>query len=358
MKYLNTVISGSGSYIPEVKVDNSVFESNSFYNNDETVIDAPGSEIIQKFKGITGIESRRYVTEDLQTSDIAAKASELAIVNAGINKEHIDQIIVAHNFGDIKHGTIQTDIMPSIASRVKHLLDIKNPNCIPYDIIFGCPGWVQGVIQAEAFIKSGLAKRCLVIGAETLSRIIDPYDRDSMIFSDGAGAAIVEGVESDRQYGILSSSMAAHTVEEVNYLFVGKSNKPDTDENVRYIKMEGRKIYEYALTNVPLAMKAALDKTNIPISEVKKVLIHQANEKMDEQMIKRFYKLYKERNVPANIMPMSIHKLGNSSVATVPTLYDLIMQGKIEDHKIETDDIIIFASVGAEMNINAIVYKQ
>ena len=358
MKYLNTVITGSGSYIPEIKVDNSVFESNAFYNSDETIIDSDGAVIIEKFKGITGIESRRYVTDDLQTSDIAAKASELAILNAGIDKEHIDQIIVAHNFGDVKHGTIQTDIMPSIASRVKHLLGIKNPNCIPYDIIFGCPGWVQGVIQADAFIKSGLAKRCLVIGAETLSRVIDPYDRDSMIFSDGAGATIVEGVESDKKYGILSVSMAAHTVEEVDYLYVGKSNKPDTDANVRYIKMEGRKIYEYALLNVPQAMKAALDKTDIPISGVKKILIHQANEKMDEQMIKRFFRLYKERNVPTDIMPMSIHKLGNSSVATVPTLYDLILKGQIDEHNIDTNDILIFASVGAGMNINAIVYKQ
>ena len=121
--------------------------------------------------------------------------------------------------------------------------------------------------------------------------------------------------------------------------------------------MHGRKIYEFALSNVPTAMKTALDKSGIDISEVKKVLIHQANEKMDEAIIERFYKLY-NKDITVGIMPMSIHKLGNSSVATVPTLYDLILNNKLKDHKIISGDVIILASVGAGMNINAIVYRQ
>ncbi len=120
--------------------------------------------------------------------------------------------------------------------------------------------------------------------------------------------------------------------------------------------MHGRKIYEFALNNVPLAMKECLDKSGIDISDVKKILIHQANEKMDEAIIKRFYRLYK-KPVPEGIMPMSIHKLGNSSVATVPTLFDLIRKNELKNHSIEKGDIIIFASVGAGMHINAIVYR-
>ena len=122
-------------------------------------------------------------------------------------------------------------------------------------------------------------------------------------------------------------------------------------------KMQGRKIYEFALTKVPLAMKAALEKSNIDISAIKKILIHQANEKMDEAIIKRFYKLY-DKEIPQGIMPMSIHKLGNSSVATVPTLYDLILNEKLDDHFIKSGEVIILASVGAGMNINAIVYRH
>ena len=120
--------------------------------------------------------------------------------------------------------------------------------------------------------------------------------------------------------------------------------------------MHGRKIYEFALNHVPAAMKTALDKTGIPIGEVKKIFIHQANEKMDEAIIKRFYRLYKTP-VPEGVMPMSIHKLGNSSVATVPTLLDLVIKGNLENQSIEKGDIIILASVGAGMNINAIVYR-
>jgi 3-oxoacyl-[acyl-carrier-protein] synthase-3 len=103
-------------------------------------------------------------------------------------------------------------------------------------------------------------------------------------------------------------------------------------------------------------MKSCLDKSGIAIEDVKKILIHQANEKMDEAIIARFYKLY-DKTAPENIMPMSIHDLGNSSVATVPTLYDLLIQGKLENHEINKGDVVIFASVGAGMNVNAFVYR-
>ena len=120
--------------------------------------------------------------------------------------------------------------------------------------------------------------------------------------------------------------------------------------------MYGRKIYEFALNNVPAALKNCLDKSGYSIQDVKKILIHQANEKMDEAIVKRFYRLYKTP-VPDGIMPMTIHKLGNSSVATVPTLFDLIRKGEVNNHNLNKGDIIIFASVGAGMHINAIVYK-
>jgi 3-oxoacyl-[acyl-carrier-protein] synthase-3 len=358
MRVLNTVISGTGSYIPSRIVKNSDFVKQVFFEKDQTEIQGEGDVIVSKFKDITGIAERRWAEENQNSSDIGFMAAEEAIKNAGIDRETIDQIIVAQNFGDVFSDTIQTDLLPSIASRIKHLLKIQNPNCIPYDITFGCPGWIQGVIQADAFIKSGLAKRCLVIGSETLSRVIDIYDRDSMIFSDGAGAAIVEGIEGDQKTGILATSMVSHTNEEAYYLYLGKSNAPESNPNVRYIKMHGRKIYEYSLSHVPAAMKAALDKSEIPIEEVKKVIIHQANEKMDEAIVQRFYKLHGIRTDVSDVMPMNIHELGNSSVATVPTLYDMLLKGKLSKHQISKGDIIVFASVGAGMNINAIVYKQ
>ena len=181
------------------------------------------------------------------------------------------------------------------------------------------------------------------------------HDRDSMIYSDGAGATIIEATEEEG--GILAHESATFAYDEAYYLFFGNSFNKDHDPDVRYIKMYGRKIYEFALSNVPKAMAACLDNSGIAIDKVKKVLIHQANEKMDEAIIQRFFRLYKQ-TPPEGVMPMSIHKLGNSSVATVPTLYDLLIKGKIENQELNKGDVIIFASVGAGMNINAFVYQM
>ena len=346
-------ITGTGSYIPSLIKKNRDFRGHSFYTIEGNAIDTPTDIIVEKFKGITGISERRYAKKHLKTSDLGAEAAEKAILDAKIDRESLDYIICAHNFGDVKHNAIQSDILPCLAARVKHLLKIKNPKCVAYDILFGCPGWVEGVIQAQAYIRAGMAKKCLVIGAETLSRVTDAYDRDSMIYADGAGACIVEVSED---IGIVAHETASYTHDEVYHLFFGNSNNKSEDENVRFIKMYGRKIYEFALSNVPAAMKSCLDNSGYAISDVKKILIHQANEKMDEAIIKRFYRLY-NTPVPEGIMPMTIHKLGNSSVATIPTLFDLIRKGQLKDHELSKGDIIIFASVGAGMHINAIVYK-
>jgi 3-oxoacyl-[acyl-carrier-protein] synthase-3 len=351
-----TIISGTGSVIPPIVKSNQDFIEHSFYDEQSELIKTPNQEIVEKFKGITGIVERRYADSNVNTSDLATAAAKLAIEDAGTDPETIDQIIVAHNFGDVIAGTIQSDAIPSIASRVKHNLGIVNPACVAYDILFGCPGWIQGVIQADSFIKSGMAKKCLVIGAETLSRVVDDHDRDSMIFSDGAGASMLEHSEDPNQ-GILSFSVQSHCNDEAYFLYLGKSYDPAAGDATRYIKMKGRKVYEYAMKNVPIAMKACIEKAGVDIHEVKKFFLHQANEKMDEGFIKALYKLYDIKEIPADIMPMSIHELGNSSVATIPTLYDLVHKGKYNEHQLHKGDVVVFASVGAGMNINAICYR-
>ncbi len=351
---MSVKITGIGSYIPSEIAKNEQFGNHHFYNEDGTRFGQENETIIEKFKAITGIAERRYIPKSLNTSDIASFAAENALKKAGIDKEELDYIIVAHNYGDVVHGSVQSDTVPSIATRVKHNLKIQNPSCVGYDVLFGCPGWIEGMIQANAFIKSGIATKCLVIGAEALSRVVDPHDRDSMIYSDGAGAAVVEA--SEEEGGILTHYSATFAFEEAHFIFFGESNNLEKKDNRRYIKMYGRKIYEFALSNVPNAMKTCLDKSGVGIDEVKKIFIHQANEKMDEAIVNRFYKLY-ETKTPENIMPMSIDKLGNSSVATVPTLYDLVLNGELKGHEIHKGDVVIFASVGAGMNINAIVYR-
>jgi 3-oxoacyl-[acyl-carrier-protein] synthase-3 len=356
---LKTVITGTGCYIPEIIKTNQDFSKQDFYNENSQIIPATSQEIVDKFQDITGIEERRYVNDRMNSSDIASIAARIAIEESGIDPEELDQIILAHNFGNVIKNTIQTDVLPALASRVKHDLGIKNPNCVAYDILFGCPGWVQGVIQADTAFKAGVAKKALVIGTETLSRVLDIYDRDSMIFSDGAGASVLETTQNENtNSGILSWSVQSHCMDEAYYLYLGKSNFPAADSRIRFIKMKGRKVYEYAMQHVPFAIKDCLDKAGVSIREVKKVFIHQANEKMDEGIIRRLFKLYGIKEMPEHIMPMNIHKLGNSSVATIPTLFDMVKKGVWDQHELQAGDVVLFASVGAGMNINAVCYRM
>jgi len=357
MSRIYSVITGTGSFIPDTVVTNKDFINSEFYEENGSRIEAPTETIIDKFTQITEIEERRHIDSEMTTSDMATEASKLAIKNAGIDSETLDYIIVAHNFGDVVNDSTRTDILPSLASRVKEQLGIKNPKTVAYDTIFGCPGWVQCMIQADYYIRSGDAKRILVIGADILSRISDPYDRDSMIYADGAGATILEGRESDVPVGIISHVTRTDANGQTYNLYMGTSNNEEHDQNNRYIKMYGRKIYNYALSNVPGVVKESIEKANVDLSDIKKVLIHQANAKMDEAILIRLFKLYGVKEIPEGIMPMTIEKLGNSSVATVPTLLDLVLSGKMEGQKINADDTVVFASVGAGMNINSIVYK-
>lgn len=355
---LRSIITGSGSYIPPVIKVNDDFITRNFHGINNQPLGVPAAEVVKKFEQITGIGERRYAPDNLNTSDIAAVAAKLAIEDSGIDAETIDQIIVAHNYGDVVKGTVQSDTVPSVASRVKHLLGIRNPACVPYDILFGCPGWVQGMIQADIYFRAGSAKTCLVIGAETLSRVLDDYDRDSMIFSDGAGACILEYKEAgDQPVGILGTSTRSDCLNEVSFINFGESYHPGFNEDTRFIKMKGRKVYEYAVRHVPEAMKGCLDKSGIAITDLKKIFIHQANEKMDEAIVTAFYNMYGIQKAPEHIMPMSIHWLGNSSVATIPTLYDLVCKGMVKDQQLHPGDVILFASVGAGMNINAVCYR-
>jgi len=314
--------------------------------------------VIDKFREITTIQERRYVTDDLVTSDIAYLAALAAIEDAGIDKETLDYIIVAHNFGDVRVNQGGVDIVPCLAARVKYKLLIENPDTVAYDVSFGCPGWLQAMIQADYFIKSGDASRILVIGSEVLSRVSDPHDRDSMLYSDGAGAAILESRFGNEPVGIQSHKTRSDTIRYSQMLFMGKSNNPDKTRNEQsFLKMRGHRLYQYALDVVPAAIKACLDQSGTNIRAIRKILIHQANGKMDDAIVKRLFGLYGIDEVPEDIMPMTISWLGNSSVATIPTLLDLILKEELPRHRISRGDTIVLASVGAGMNINAMVYR-
>ena len=354
-----TVITGTGSYIPSNRVRNKDFLGREFYDSKGMKLAKPNQEIISKFFEITTISERRYVPDNLLNSDIACYAALDSIKSAGIDKEELDYIIVAHNFGDVRKENNKSDIVPSLAARVKHKLGIQNPNAVAYDIIFGCPGWLQAVIQADYYLKSGDAKKILVIGAETLSRVSDPHDVDSMLYADGAGAVVLEARKSHIPMGIIGHITRSDTLLYSKLLRMDISYKPDFEKkNTLFLKMDGRKLYQYALETVPRAIKDCLEKAKTQLQDIKKVIIHQANGKMDDAILKRLYDLFDINEIPGNIMPMTIAWLGNSSVATLPILLDLILKGRLKKHTINKNDKLIFASVGAGMNINALIYKM
>lgn len=351
-----TLISGSGRYLPEIIVKNEDFLNHEFLTDKGEKMNKANKDIISKLQEITEIEERRYLPPHLNTSDMAFFAAQAAIKDADIDAESLDYIIVGHNFGEISHDNRKSDLVPTIASRVKHLLKIENPDCVAYDLPFGCPGWVQGVIQADYFIRSGDAKRILVIGAENLSRIIDPHDIDSMIYADGAGAVVLEGVESDQPVGIIAHKTRTDTLTQAHLLKMVVSYNPDYKDDTLFLKMNGRKLYEYALNTVPILVKQTIEKAGLDIKDIHKVLIHQANAKMDSAILERTFKLFGEEDIPMEVMPMIIAKMGNNSVATVPVLYDMIKHGELPDHSFTSGHYLLFASVGAGMNVNAFVY--
>lgn len=352
-----SVIVGSGRCIPEREVKNEDFLHHQFYDHSSQKIVEPTTDTITKFLKITNIAKRRYAAPGQVTSDLAAQAAQRALDSSGVDAETLDGIYVAHNFGDICFGNHHSVMVPSLATKVKAALNIKNPQAVAWDLIFGCPGWLQALIIADTQIKAGEAKRIMIIGAEIISRVCDPHDRDSMIYADGAGAVILEGHWSAQPRGILSKKVRTDAVNYHQLLVMEPSYNPAHPSEELFLKMQGRKLYEYALNHVPQVVKDCLDAAGLHLQDIAKVLIHQANEKMDEAILLRLAKMYGLNAVPSGLMPMTINELGNSSVATIPTLYDLISKGDFPGHHFHAGDHLVFASVGAGMNVNAAVYR-
>ena len=350
-----SIITGTGSYLPTTKVLNSNFLNHTFYETNGKVLQKDILSITEKFSEITGIRERRYAEPEQVASSLGILAAEEALRASNTERNSIDCIIAAHNFGDMAAGSNRVNIVPTVASKIKAGLRITNPDCVAYDLAFGCPGWVEGLIQSHYYLRSGDMSKCLVIGTETLSRVIDAHDRDSMIFSDGAGAVVLE--KSDlKGKGILSHKTQTFAVDYADFINMNSSNCPTVTGSDLYLKMDGRKVYEFALNQVPLVIKAAIDKAGLHVDDIKLLLIHQANEKMNNAIGERLLQLYSSKSKLRDLMPLTVGLLGNSSVATVPTLLDLILRKQMPPYEINNGDNVVFASVGAGMNINAAVY--
>ena len=152
----SSVIVGTGSCIPPRRVPNEDLVTRQFFADYGRPLDrGDNARLVEKFRKITDIAERRYVDDELVASDIGFLAAERALESAGIDRETLDYVVVAHNFGDIRHDNRRSDFVPTLAARIKQRLEISNPGCIAYDLPFGCPGWLQAVIQVDYFLRSG-----------------------------------------------------------------------------------------------------------------------------------------------------------------------------------------------------------
>ena len=352
---INSVITGTGSAIPANKVPNSAFLKNTFKDKTGNVITKKPEEVIAKLEQISGIRQRKYIGENQDTADLGARAAMRAIANAKIDKDAIDGLIVAHNFGNIKPGGHQGHLVPNLAAVIKNRLGIKNHRCFAYDVLFGCPGWLEAMIIAHQYLQCGRFKNILVVGVEVISRILDPEDLDSMLFGDGAGATLLSAVEEENQRGIIDHNTYSHCNEELDFLVMGCV--PTKNGNMLSPKMNGRQVFKYGMTHLPSLIAECLASAEIEVKDVTKFLFHQANEKMIMAISKQLLKQHNVDTKLEDLVPYTVHETGNSSVATIPTLIDQIRRNQLLPHELIKGNYTVMASVGAGMHCNCLVYK-
>jgi 3-oxoacyl-[acyl-carrier-protein] synthase-3 len=349
-----TVIKGTGSVLPDLVVPNSDFAENLFYRKDGSQSPLSGADAAAKLEAITGIRERRYVPFDQDSRPLMTEAARHAVADSGLDPDDLDGIIVAHNAGNILIGEQAFHTVPNMAAYLKHALDITNHECFAYDLLFACPGWLQGVIQAHQAIQCGDAQNVLVVGIEVASRMLDPHDMDSMILGDGCGAVVLS--KNNDKRGVISHATFSHANKDLENIYLGKSNKEGVAGSC-WFKMNGKEVYRYATTWVPQVIKQALDKAGAGAADVDMFLFHQANEKLIEAVARNLADLCEVDAASfEGKLPMTIQFLGNSSVATIPTMLDLILKGNLDGYEIKEGDTVVFASVGAGMHCNAVVY--
>lgn len=313
-------IIGTGSYLPLRKVNNRELEK---------WVDTTDEWIRER----TGIEERHLAVEETTTS-MAVSAARAAMENAGVRAGEIDLIIV---------GTVSADMcFPSTACQVQS--EIGAERAVAFDINAACAGFLFGLSIAEAYMQAGMAGTALIIGGETLSKMMDWQDRSTcVLFGDGAGAAVVRKEET----GILSlvqgsdgKSGTALTCRNrpVNNPLV--KNDPALD----YAHMDGRAVYRFAVKTVPCAIESALEKAGIVPEEIKYFLLHQANLRIIESVAKKL-------GQPMEKFPTNLQKCGNISAGSVPILLDNVNRSKM----LQRGDKIVLAGFGAGLTWGAAV---
>lgn len=320
-------ILGIGSFLPEKTITNQDIEK---------MVDTTDEWIIAR----TGIKARRVVDEDTATSDLATEAAIRALKDANVEPKEIDLIIVA---------TITPDMaFPSTACIVQK--NLKATKAASFDLEAACSGFLYGVAIGQQFIATGMYKKVLVIGAETMSRIVDWKDRNTCIlFGDGAGAVVLG--ETDEGRGILANYMGSDG-EGGKFLSVpaGGSRMPATIETIheglQYVKMDGSEVFKFAVRIMGKAAEEALKISGHTIEDIDYLVPHQANIRIVEAASKRL-------KLPKDKIHVNLDKYGNMSAASVPVALD----EAVKEGKIKKDDLIVLVGFGGGLTWGSCVIK-
>ncbi|WP_456082794.1 beta-ketoacyl-ACP synthase III [Leptotrichia sp.] len=318
-------IMGTGSYVPERILTN---------NDLAKIVDTNDEWITTR----TGIRERRIASDDEATSDLAFKAAEKAIIDAGIDKNEIELIIVA--------TMTQDHLTPSTAALVQDKLGIK---AAAFDVSAACTGFIYGFTAGYSFIKAGIYKKVLVIGAETMSRVTDWEDRGTCIlFGDGAGAVVLGEVETG---GFLASHLAADGSGACELIVpAGGSRKAATAETIEnrevYLKMNGREVFKFAVKAFPESVENVLTQQNLTADDIDIFIPHQANVRIIEAIAKRFKQ-------PLDKFFVNLHKYGNTSGASIPIALDEASK----EGRFKKGDKIVATGFGGGLTYGSILFE-
>lgn len=320
-------IKALSTYVPERVVTNFDFEK---------MVDTTDEWIRTR----TGIEKRHFAAEGEATSDLCYAATQTLLKQLQMDAREIDFIMVCTCTPDYP--------IPSAACILQSKLGLLGVPSL--DINAACSGFIYGLSLANDMVKAGTYKNILVVGAETLSRIVDMTDRNTcVLFGDGAAAAMVGEVEEG--YGILSTHLGAEGEDEgILGIHTGGSKKPHTVESImareQYVKMKGQTVYKFAVNALPEASLEALRKANLEAKDVARFFPHQANLRIIDAAAKRM-------DVPLDKFHVNLHKVGNTSAASV----GLALGDALEKKMIQKGDVIVLTGFGAGLTFGSIVMK-
>lgn len=320
-------IIGTGSYVPEQVVTNKDLEK---------LVDTSDEWIVTR----TGISERRKAESHIATSDMGVIAGQRAIEAAGLKPDDIDLIIVA---------TITPDMFfPSTACIIQEKIGAVNASA--FDLSAACTGFIYGLAVGSQFITSGMYKHVLVIGAETLSRILNPADRNTLVlFGDGAGAAVLGPVEDGK--GFLAFDLGSDgSGGNLLYLEAGGSRLPVSEETIKkgqhYLAMSGNDVFKFAVRIMGETSLKTLEKAGLTREDVDYLVPHQANIRIVDAAVKRL-------KLPAEKVYVNLDKYGNMSGASIPVALD----EALKENKINKDDIIVLVGFGAGLTWGACVIR-